>query len=159
MAETTTLADLGKAMGLAQTATATASSAPTKPKLDAKGRSYATGRRKNAISRVWVKRGDSWLEAGRLATARWSIGVEFDDLPIVALVEQAVEATVQAGLPSRVRRFLARQLDSRPWPGQGGPPVGVREYAVDSLVDQRRESPGHLPQLLGLARRQAQRRQ
>ena len=55
MAETTSLADLGKAMGLAPSAGAAA--APVKPKLDAKGRSYATGRRKNAISRVWLKRG------------------------------------------------------------------------------------------------------
>ena len=49
MAETTTLADLGKAMGLAQTAnTAAGAAQPTKPKLDAKGRSYATGRRKES---------------------------------------------------------------------------------------------------------------
>ena len=27
------------------------------PKIDAQGRSYATGKRKNAIARVWVKRG------------------------------------------------------------------------------------------------------
>ena len=54
MADQTTLADLGKAMGLAPAASA---AAPVKPKLDAKGRAYATGRRKNAISRVWVKRG------------------------------------------------------------------------------------------------------
>ncbi|MBI2719870.1 MAG: 30S ribosomal protein S9 [Rhizobiales bacterium] len=56
MAEQTTLADLGKAMGL-PTAQAPGATAPAKPKLDGKGRSYATGRRKNAISRVWVKRG------------------------------------------------------------------------------------------------------
>jgi len=31
--------------------------APTKPVIDALGRSYATGRRKNAVARVWVKRG------------------------------------------------------------------------------------------------------
>ena len=56
MAEQTTLADLGKAMGIAATA-APGAVAPVKPKLDAKGRSYATGRRKNAIARVWIKRG------------------------------------------------------------------------------------------------------
>ena len=28
-----------------------------KPKIDKQGRAYATGRRKNAIARVWVKRG------------------------------------------------------------------------------------------------------
>ena len=55
MAEQTTLADLGKAMGVA--AATSAATAPAKPKLDAKGRAYATGRRKNAISRVWVRRG------------------------------------------------------------------------------------------------------
>ena len=31
--------------------------APAEPKIDAQGRSYATGRRKNAIARVWLKRG------------------------------------------------------------------------------------------------------
>jgi len=30
---------------------------PVKPKLDAKGRAYATGKRKNAIARVWLKPG------------------------------------------------------------------------------------------------------
>ena len=31
--------------------------APAEPKIDAQGRSYATGRRKNAVARVWVKPG------------------------------------------------------------------------------------------------------
>lgn len=31
--------------------------APAEPQIDQHGRSYATGRRKNAIARVWVKRG------------------------------------------------------------------------------------------------------
>jgi small subunit ribosomal protein S9 len=53
MAETTTLSNLGQAIGTA----APAPAAPPKPKLDAKGRAYATGRRKDAIARVWVKRG------------------------------------------------------------------------------------------------------
>ncbi len=56
MAEQKTLADLGSAMGLAP-ATSSSALAPAKPKLDAKGRAYATGRRKNATARVWVKRG------------------------------------------------------------------------------------------------------
>ena len=30
---------------------------PAKPKLDAKGRAYATGKRKNAVARVWLKPG------------------------------------------------------------------------------------------------------
>jgi small subunit ribosomal protein S9 len=56
MAEATTLANLGQAMGLATTSPA-APVKPTEPKLDKQGRAYATGRRKNAIARVWVKRG------------------------------------------------------------------------------------------------------
>ena len=32
-------------------------SAPVEPKIDKQGRAYATGRRKNAIARVWIKRG------------------------------------------------------------------------------------------------------
>ena len=60
MAEQTTLANLGAAMGMVATASgsvAATPAAPVMPKIDAKGRSYATGRRKNAIARVWIKRG------------------------------------------------------------------------------------------------------
>jgi small subunit ribosomal protein S9 len=56
MAERKSLADLGQAMGVAPAAGGVAA-APVKPKLDAQGRAYATGRRKNATSRVWIKRG------------------------------------------------------------------------------------------------------
>jgi small subunit ribosomal protein S9 len=58
MAETKSLADLGAAMGVAPAAPgSTVAAAPVQPKIDAKGRAYATGRRKNAIARVWIKRG------------------------------------------------------------------------------------------------------
>jgi len=53
--ETTTvtdLADLGAATGAVETA------APMyEKKVDAQGRAYATGRRKNAVARVWIKPG------------------------------------------------------------------------------------------------------
>jgi small subunit ribosomal protein S9 len=57
MVEQTTLSNLGAAMGMATAAAAGVAAAPAKPKIDAKGRSYATGRRKNAVARVWIKRG------------------------------------------------------------------------------------------------------
>ena len=38
-------------------AVAEAPAAPAEPKIDNLGRSYATGRRKDAAARVWVKRG------------------------------------------------------------------------------------------------------
>lgn len=53
MAEINSLQELGAA-----TQTASASEAPVHvQKLDAHGRAYATGKRKNAIARVWVKPG------------------------------------------------------------------------------------------------------
>ena len=57
MAERKSLADLGQAMGMAAAQGSTAPAAPAKPKIDAQGRAYATGRRKDATARVWVKRG------------------------------------------------------------------------------------------------------
>ena len=35
----------------------TAQAAPAEPKIDAQGRAYATGKRKNAVARVWIKPG------------------------------------------------------------------------------------------------------
>ncbi len=57
MSEQTTLSNLGEAMGMGSSPAAAAPVAPAKPKIDKLGRSYATGRRKNAIARVWIKRG------------------------------------------------------------------------------------------------------
>ncbi len=52
--ETTTLSDLGEAMGV------TPSEEPVivEPKIDEHGRAYATGKRKDAVARVWIKRGN-----------------------------------------------------------------------------------------------------
>jgi small subunit ribosomal protein S9 len=54
------LADLGEAVSGAESAPApvAVSAAPLREKeIDAQGRSYATGRRKDAVARVWVKPG------------------------------------------------------------------------------------------------------
>ncbi len=52
--ETTTLAGLGEAMGV----TPEDAPAVAKPKIDKHGRSYATGKRKDAVARIWIKRGN-----------------------------------------------------------------------------------------------------
>lgn len=64
MAETDQLHTLRHAFTAAQTAPrpqapppVAASAEEGKPKLDAQGRAYATGKRKNAIARVWIKPG------------------------------------------------------------------------------------------------------
>ena len=49
------LKDLGTATGIVDEDT------PPEPKIDAHGRAYATGRRKDAVARVWIKPG-----AGRI---------------------------------------------------------------------------------------------
>jgi len=64
------LGSLRQAMGAAQRA-ATTPAAPVipvavptdvQPKIDAQGRSYATGKRKNAVARVWIKPGAGKIE-------------------------------------------------------------------------------------------------
>ena len=70
MAEQKTLADLGKAMGLAS-ATSSTATAPAKPKRDAQGRAYATGRRKDAVARVWVKPGKGQILINDKPAARY----------------------------------------------------------------------------------------
>ncbi len=51
----TDLKDLGAATGVV--ATAEEAAATAEPKLDAQGRAYATGKRKDAVARVWIKPG------------------------------------------------------------------------------------------------------
>lgn len=54
---TTTLEGLKDAVAEAGVAAAPAEAALTEPKIDAQGRSYATGKRKTAVARVWIKPG------------------------------------------------------------------------------------------------------
>jgi small subunit ribosomal protein S9 len=58
------MADLQQSLGSLRDALSGAAAAQTqaapeeaKPKLDPQGRAYATGKRKNAVARVWIKRG------------------------------------------------------------------------------------------------------
>ena len=60
MAEARTITDL-KDLGGVVAPTPEPEIEPAEPKIDAQGRAYATGRRKDAVARVWIKPG-----AGRL---------------------------------------------------------------------------------------------
>ena len=51
-----TLKDLSE-LSDAEKAAATGEAAPREPKIDDLGRAYATGKRKDAVARVWIKRG------------------------------------------------------------------------------------------------------
>jgi small subunit ribosomal protein S9 len=121
MAERKSLADLGQAMGVATASGgAAAAAAPVKPKLDAQGRAYATGRRKDATSRVWVKRGK-----GKITVNGKPIETYFARSVLRMLVQQPlvtanrateldVDCTVSggglSGQAGAVRHGLARAL-------------------------------------------------
>ena len=57
MSNETTLTDLKDLRGAASGTPAEVPAAQREPKIDAQGRAYATGRRKNAVARVWLKPG------------------------------------------------------------------------------------------------------
>ena len=58
--ETQTLSDLSELGDAAGTAAPEA--APVEPKIDEHGRAYATGKRKDAVARVWIKPGSGKIE-------------------------------------------------------------------------------------------------
>ncbi len=122
MAERKSLADLGQAMGVspATGGASAAPAAPAKPKIDSLGRAYATGRRKNATSRVWIKRGK-----GKITVNGRPIETYFARSVLRMLVQQPlvtanratefdVECTVAggglSGQAGAVRHGLARAL-------------------------------------------------
>ncbi|MDR0809467.1 MAG: 30S ribosomal protein S9 [Gemmobacter sp.] len=57
MTDIKSLDDLKAAVSGAAASVAAEAAAPREPKRDALGRSYATGKRKDAVARVWVKPG------------------------------------------------------------------------------------------------------
>ncbi|MFN7050733.1 MAG: 30S ribosomal protein S9, partial [Gemmobacter sp.] len=57
MADIKSLDDLKSAVSGTSAAAAVAEAVAREPKRDALGRSYATGKRKDAVARVWIKPG------------------------------------------------------------------------------------------------------
>jgi small subunit ribosomal protein S9 len=57
-----------------------ADTAPPEPKIDAQGRAYATGKRKNAVARVWIKPG-----SGRI-TVNGRDGDQFFARPVLRMI-------------------------------------------------------------------------
>jgi small subunit ribosomal protein S9 len=61
-------------------------------KLDKQGRAYATGKRKNAVARVWIKPG-----AGKITVNTRAIEVFFARPVLRMLIQQPIVATNRAG--------------------------------------------------------------
>ena len=56
-----------------------------KPKLDSLGRSYATGKRKDAIARVWVKQGN-----GKIVVNKKTLDKYFARPTLQMIIQQAM---------------------------------------------------------------------
>ncbi|MGB7205578.1 MAG: 30S ribosomal protein S9 [Anderseniella sp.] len=88
--QTTTLENLGAAMGTVAAAAET--SAPAEPKIDAMGRAYATGKRKDAVARVWIKRGN-----GKITVNGREIETYFARPTLRMIIQQPLEAAERKG--------------------------------------------------------------
>ncbi|MHB2265560.1 30S ribosomal protein S9 [Aliihoeflea sp. PC F10.4] len=87
MAELNSLQDLGQATG------ATEQAAPVHvQKLDKQGRAYATGKRKDAIARVWVKPG-----SGKIIVNDKEFGAYFARPVLQMVLQQPIVAADRAG--------------------------------------------------------------
>ncbi|MFZ2101029.1 MAG: 30S ribosomal protein S9 [Oricola sp.] len=90
MAELNSLEELGAATG------ATASAAEQAPvhvqKLDANGRAYATGKRKDAVARVWIKPG-----TGRITVGGKDFSAYFARPVLQMVLQQPIVATNRVG--------------------------------------------------------------
>ncbi|MBX9977143.1 MAG: 30S ribosomal protein S9 [Alphaproteobacteria bacterium] len=74
------------------TAAPAESAGPVLPKIDAQGRSYATGKRKNAIARVWIKPG-----TGKVIVNGREGPVYFARPVLQMMIRQPFEASNRAG--------------------------------------------------------------
>ncbi len=83
------LADLDKAMGVSAAETMFP---PAEPELDEQGRSYATGKRKESIARVWIKPGP-----GRIIVNGKDSEVYFQRPTLRMMINQPFEAAGRAG--------------------------------------------------------------
>ena len=88
--QTTTLENLGAAMGTVAAGAET--SAPAEPKIDAMGRAYATGKRKDAVARVWIKRGN-----GKITVNGREIETYFARPTLRMIIQQPLEAAERKG--------------------------------------------------------------
>ena len=67
-------------------------SEPVLPKVDAQGRSYATGKRKNAIARVWIKPGKGQILVNGRVSAQY-----FARPVLQMMIAQPMEVANRAG--------------------------------------------------------------
>ncbi len=84
--------DFGALAGLKETLPQAAAPIVRTPKIDPQGRSYATGRRKNAVARVWVKPG-----SGKITVNGRTVEVYFARPVLRMVINQPFQVTNRAG--------------------------------------------------------------
>jgi len=89
--EPRTLSDLGELTGQQIGATTEAGGPVYQQKLDSLGRAYATGKRKNAVARVWIKRGH-----GRITVNKKDFQAYFARPVLQMLLRQPLERAERA---------------------------------------------------------------
>ena len=89
--EKKTLEDLASVAAGSEAPVAEAA-APAEPKIDAQGRAYGTGRRKNAIARVWVKPG-----SGKITINGRDVADYFARPVLQMILNQVFEVTEREG--------------------------------------------------------------
>lgn len=104
------------------TAAETAINEERKPKIDKLGRAYGTGRRKDAVARVWVKRGSGKIKVNGQTLEQYFVRPVLRMIinqPFVTLKEENkfdITITVQggglSGQAGAVRHGIARALDA-----------------------------------------------
>ena len=88
---------------------AAVAAAPVEPKIDNLGRSYATGRRKDAAARVWVKRGTGQMKINGKDVS------EYFARPVLQMIlAQPFEAAERVGEFDVVATVLAAACLDRP---------------------------------------------
>jgi len=78
--------------GLASLKTASPEAPKYEKKVDAQGRAYATGKRKNAVARVWIKPG-----SGKITVNTRTVEVFFARPVLRMLIQQPLVAAARAG--------------------------------------------------------------
>jgi small subunit ribosomal protein S9 len=97
MADKKSLSDLKGAVAEKKEAAVAASAPaaakePAKPQLDEKGRAYGTGRRKDAVARVWLQRG-----TGKITVNERDVAVYFARGTQRLVINQAFEVSSRTG--------------------------------------------------------------
>lgn len=90
--DVTALKDIKKKINKEPNEVAQQETAPREPKVDKLGRSYATGKRKDAVARVWIKRGK-----GKVTVNKRTIEQFFARPVLRMIINQPFEATKTAG--------------------------------------------------------------